>query len=211
MVPRLVFDHVQTWAVVPVRAEQPVVLVVEDDPGIRELYEATLGDHFRLRTAQDEDEALAALDDTIAVALVDRDLASGSGDEVLAAIRERDVDCRVAMVTGVVPDTAVVDMGFDDYLTKPVDPEQLRSTVSELLLRSTYDERVREYYALARKRVLLEEEHASATLRGNEEYEALCDRLTAIREAAADVLDELGERDAYQQLGRDGSQSAVSV
>lgn len=130
--------------------EQPVVLVVEDNPEIRELYEVTLGDRWRLRFATGEAEALDALDDSVAVALLDRELGDGSGDEVLAAIREREMDCRVAMVTGIAPDADVVDMGFDEYLVKPVGLERLRATISGLLLRSTDDERVREYFALAR-------------------------------------------------------------
>lgn len=194
-----------------VTEEQPVVLVVEDDPEIRTLYEATLGDPWELRIAPGEEEALAALDDSVSVALLDRDLEGGSGDAVLTAIREREIDCRVAMVTGVTPEADVVDMGFDDYVTKPVTPDRLRATISDLLLRSTYHERVREYFALTRKRVLLEDEHGRSSLEGTEEYETLCDRLATIRNAADDVLGELGERDAYEQFRRDSSQPAVSV
>lgn len=47
--------------------------------------------------------------------------------------------------------------------------------------------------------------------RGTEEYEVLCDRLAVVRDAAADVLDELGERDAYEQLRHGRSRPAASV
>lgn len=198
-------------SVVRVTDRRPVVLVVEDDPEIRQIYENTLGNRWPLRLAADEAEALAALDGSVGVALLDRDLGDGSGDAVLAAIRERGIECRVAMVTGVTPDTDVVDMGFDEYLTKPVDPERLQATVSELSLRSRYDEQVREYYALARKRVLLESEYDRTTLEGAPAYEVLCDRLAELEASAADVLAELGERGAYEQLRRDRTQSAVSV
>lgn len=189
----------------------PVVLVVEDDPDLRDLYEETLGNRWPMRFACDEDEALEALDEAVGVALLDRDLGDGSGDAILTAIRERGIDCRVAMVTGVAPDTDVVDMEFDEYLTKPFDPAQLRETVSELSLRSTYDERLREYYSLARKRVLLEEEYGRAQLEGAPAYEVLCDRLAELGASADDVLAELGQRDAYRQLRRERRESSPSA
>lgn len=188
-----------------------VVLVVEDDPDLRALYEATLGDRWRTRLAGTAAEGLAALDDDVAVALLDRELGDGSGDDVLAAIRERGLDCRVAMVTGVAPGTDVVGMGFDEYLTKPVDPETLRSTVADLLSRSTYDERVREFYALARKRVLLEAEYGRDQLAGAPAYEVLCDRLAELRASADEALAELDERVAYAQLDRERRRATVSA
>lgn len=198
-------------SVVVVTSRDPVVLVVEDDPRTAELYARWLRERWTTRVAHDEAEALASLDGSVSVALIDRDLAGGSGDAVLSVIRERDVGCRVAMVTGVVPDADVVDMGFDEYLTKPVGPEHLRATVSELLLRSTYDERVREYYALARKRALLEAEHDPAELADSEEYTELCRRLADTSEAADEVVDELAERDAYEGLCREVAGPSASV
>lgn len=186
----------------------PVVLVAEDDPGIREFYETTLDERWRTRITDSEEAALAALDDSVAVALLDRDLGDGTGDAVLATIREREIHCRVAMVTGATPDA---DVDSDAYLTKPVDPERLLATVAELLLASTYDEYVGEYFALVRRQVVLEDEHGRAELEGTPTYEALRDRLVATRESADDVLDELGERDAYQRLREGRGRPMASV
>jgi DNA-binding response OmpR family regulator len=80
-----------------------------------------------------------------------------SGDDVLADVRGRDIDCRVAMVTAVEPEVDIIDLGFDDYLRKPVDRETLLETVQRLERRSTYDATVTEFFATARKHALLSE------------------------------------------------------
>jgi len=59
------------------------------------------------------------IDETVDVVLLDRMMPGMSGQEVLAAIRERGLDCRVAMVTAVDADFDVIEMGFDEYLGKP--------------------------------------------------------------------------------------------
>jgi len=103
--------------------QPPLVLVVEDEPDLADLYAAWLGDEYRVRTAYGGQEALDELDeadDEVDAILLDRRMPGLSGDEVLAAVRERGIDCRVAMVTAVEPDFDILKMGFDDYLVKPV-------------------------------------------------------------------------------------------
>lgn len=190
--------------------EPPLVLVVEDEPDLADLYAAWLGDEYRVRTAYGGREALDSLDDEIDVILLDRRMPGLSGDDVLVTVRERDIDCRIAMVTAVEPDFDIIAMGFDDYLVKPVTKDGLYDTTESLLKTSRYDSNVREFYALASKRALLESEKGRAALDENEEYQDLTDRFEELRHELDDVLDTFEEHDEFESLlfgmGRDSSE-----
>jgi DNA-binding response OmpR family regulator len=186
--------------------ERPSVLVVEDEPDLADLYAEWLKTEYDVRTAYGGRAALDGLGDEVDIVLLDRRMPDLSGDEVLDAIRERGIDCRVAMVTAVEPDFDIVAMGFDDYLVKPVSREELQETVSNLVVRNEYDEGMQELFSLASKKALLESEKGSATLDEQEEYEDLTERLAELR---ADLDQKLGELDGtddmvslYKELGR---------
>ncbi|WP_101297793.1 HalX domain-containing protein [Halegenticoccus soli] len=183
--------------------ESPLVLVVEDEPDLADLYAAWLADGYRVRTAYGGCEALDALDEEVAVVLLDRRMPDLSGDEVLTAVRDRGIDCRVAMVTAVEPDFDVLEMGFDDYLVKPVTKEALRETVSNLHLRSAYDAGVQELFSLASKRALLESEKGETELRDSEEYADLDERIRALRSDLDDALRTIDDHDAFVGICRD--------
>jgi DNA-binding response OmpR family regulator len=170
-------------------SERPVVLIVEDEPDVAETYNLWLADEYDVRMAEDGDEGLAKLDDSVDVVLLDRMMPGLSGDEVLARIRERGLDCRVAMVTAVEPDFDILEMGFDAYLCKPVRSEQLHDTVSNLRERSAYDDLLQEYYALVEKRATLEATKSSTELTDSEEYQQLQER---IEELKGDLSETLG-------------------
>ncbi|MBP1955466.1 DNA-binding response OmpR family regulator [Halarchaeum rubridurum] len=157
------------------RPADPTVLAVDDLEEYLQLYEAQLGDDYRVRTASNAPDALDVVDDDVDVVLLDRDMPEMSGDEALSRIREAGHDCRVAMVTAVEPDRDIVDMGFDAYLVKPVSRDRLRGTVERLLRRTRYDDELAELYDLCAKR---------ATLAGPEADEA----------AREDLVAEIGER-----------------
>ncbi|GHF59668.1 two-component system response regulator MprA [Deinococcus metalli] len=122
------------------RPAAPSLLVVEDDPGIREYL--SLGFHyegFRVRTAATGSEALAeAAREAPDVLLLDVMLPGLDGFAVLRALRERSqvpvlmltardgVDDRIAGLTG----------GADDYLVKPFHFGELVARVHALLRRA---------------------------------------------------------------------------
>ena len=186
--------------------EDPTVLVVEDEPDLAELYTAWLSDICDVRTAYDGEQALQAMDESVDIVLLDRRMPGLSGDEVLAALRDRELDPRIAMVTAVEPDFDIVEMGFDEYLVKPVTREDLVETVDQLLLRSAYDEQILELFALASKKTLLDAEKTDAELRASEEYARLVDRLVVLRETVDETVMELSNQDAYGRIYQDISQ-----
>ena len=183
----------------------PLVLVVEDESDLADLYAAWLGDSYRVRTAYGGREALEQLDAEVDVVLLDRRMPGLSGDEVLDAIQERGIDCQVAMVTAVEPDFDVLEMGFDDYLVKPVARDELLDTVGDLERRSTYDAGVQELFSLASKKALLEAEKTDAELAENEEYQELEARLATLREELDTTIDAMDDQEDFETLFREFS------
>ncbi|WP_336022526.1 HalX domain-containing protein [Halobellus salinisoli] len=184
-------------------ADLPMVLVVEDEPDLADLYATWLKDEYRVRVAYGGREALDELDDEVDVVLLDRRMPDLSGDEALAAIRERDVGCRVAMVTAVEPDFDIVAMGFDDYLVKPVSRSSLKETVESLLRRNRYDNGIQELFALASKKALLESEKDAATLDAHEEYQELTDRVRELRSQLDETLSTFDDEHDFTAMYRD--------
>ncbi|MDS0293020.1 HalX domain-containing protein [Halogeometricum luteum] len=186
-------------------ADQPLVLIVEDEPDLADLYATWLRENCRVRVAYGGHEALDQLDGDVDVVLLDRRMPDLSGDEALAEIRNRGFECRVAMVTAVEPDFDIVAMGFDDYLVKPVSKEALEETVDNLLLRNSYNDGVQELFSLASKKALLESEKEAATLEENDEYRELDARLSELRANLDETLRQFDEeRDiaaVYRDLG----------
>jgi len=179
------------------------VLVVDDEAGITDLYAEWLSDSYEVRTAYSGNEAVEQLDEAIDVALLDRRMPDMSGDDVLAEIRERGLDCRVGMVTAVDPDFDILEMGFDTYVVKPTTEEQLKATVETLIQRATYDDNIQEYYSLSARRAALEANKGRAELENNEEYAELEGRIEEMEEALEESfadLDDQGFRAAFHSF-----------
>jgi len=168
--------------------EQGRVLVVDDEADLAEAYGTWLEAEHEVEVVTDGEAALEAIDETVDVVLLDRRMPGLSGDEVLETIRERDLDCRVAMVTAIDPEFEVIRMGFDAYLTKPVSSTELRETVQRLLGRGDLDETLQEYYSLVEKQATLEAQKKPLELEESEGYRQLEGRIEQFRERLAGQL-----------------------
>ena len=180
---------------------QTKVLVVDDESAITEMYALWLDDDYAVETANDGATALATMSSATDVVLLDRRMPDLSGEEVLSTIRDQGWDCRVAMVTGVTPDADVIEMGFDDYLVKPVDREELTATVQALERRAAYDRRARELYALAAKRATLRTE-GEDTEDVEEAIAELDERIAELNEDATMAIAEFDTTD-FRAVFRD--------
>jgi DNA-binding response OmpR family regulator len=169
-------------------SDEPVVLIVEDEPDVAETYRLWLEDDYEVRMAQNGDVGLEKLDASVDVVLLDRMMPGLSGDEVLEHIREDGLECRVAMVTAVEPDFDILEMGFDAYLSKPIKSEQLEETVRNLLERSEYDTLLQEYYSLVEKRATLEATKSRAELADSDEYDRLKAEIDSLRDDLSETL-----------------------
>ncbi|MFH5802263.1 response regulator [Haladaptatus sp. CMAA 1911] len=177
-------------------SDKPTILIVDDEHAITDLHTRWLEDSYDVRKAYNGTEALETIDDDVDIVLLDRRMPDCSGQEVLAEIRDRDFDCRVAMVTAVEPDFDIIELGFDAYICKPVsDPDQLREIVSSLETRSTYDSQVQELLALSSKKAALDERKGSAALPENDGYGVLEERLASLRNNLSSTVTELDDDD----------------
>jgi DNA-binding response OmpR family regulator len=116
------------------------VLLVDDDPDIRAMLAFTLDDYgFRVREAGDGAQAIAALEAQAPDLMVlDLMMPGIDGFGVLAAMRERGLapDTRVLILSCKVDERDLVrgyELGADEYVTKPFDPDGLAATSAGLL------------------------------------------------------------------------------
>ena len=170
------------------------VLVVEDETDLADLYTIYLSDSYDVQAANDGETALELVDDDTDVVLLDRRMPEMTGDEVLAEIRTRGIDCRIAMITAVEPDLDIVEMPFDDYLVKPVSREDLHGLVEVLLRRAGYDAQTQEFFRLASKKAALEST-PDVSVDEEDEYQELTRRMEALRDDLDETLSDLTDDD----------------
>jgi len=184
--------------------DSATIFVVDDEPEVADAYALRLGMKYDdVDTAYGGQAAIDAVDETTEVVLLDRRMPEVSGDDVLEAIRERDLDCRVIMVTAVTPDFDLIDMPFDDYLCKPVDKDDLFAAIKQQLEASDYDDQMSEFFSITSKISVLETEKTEAQLEDNEEYQELKrrrDELESDVDAAVSDFDDVTT--AFQSIGR---------
>jgi DNA-binding response OmpR family regulator len=172
-------------------SEGGTVLIVDDDREVVRTYRRYLEDTYTIREAYDGEAALDELDEAVDVVLLDRLMPGPSGGEVLDRIREEGYDVRVAMVTAVDPDFDILDMGFDDYVTKPTTRGELRGIVAELLTLDRHAVDVQEYHALLVKAAALREGKSTYELDGNAAYEDLEARIADLESTLEAEAEEL--------------------
>src|SRR4029078_12123644 len=83
------------------RRDQPKVLVVEDDPDIRQILAVFLGDKgFNVKVADSGHRALQLLgEDTVDLILSDVRLTGMTGMELLRTVKERDPDIELVLMS----------------------------------------------------------------------------------------------------------------
>ena len=120
----------------------PTVLVVEDEPSIRELLKVNLVDAgYEVRAVPDAEEAQAELSDVLPdLLLLDWMLPGKSGlvlaKELRGATRTRELP--IIMITARTDEAdkvAGLEAWVDDYVTKPFSPRELKARIKAVLRR----------------------------------------------------------------------------
>jgi signal transduction histidine kinase len=170
-----------------VPAESVSILLVDDEPRNLDVLEAILGlSEYRLVRAQTADEALLALlGGEFAAIVLDIRMPGISGIELAQLIkqRKRSRDIPILFLTAHLSEESDVLRGYDvgavDYLTKPVNPEILRSKIA------VFGDLFRKTRALAAAKDALEievierQKVEEALRQANEELEARVQERTA--------------------------------
>src|SRR3954469_7643405 len=115
------------------------VLVVDDDPSVRELLSDYLSEHgYEVALAASGEAMRAEIARALpAVVLLDIGLPGEDGLTLARSVRGR-YDTGIIMGTGsdpVIDRVAGLEVGADDYIAKPFDPRELRARVKSVLRR----------------------------------------------------------------------------
>jgi DNA-binding response OmpR family regulator len=118
----------------------PHVLAVDDDPAMRELIADYLGENeLRVSTAASGAAMMAVLaDNAVDVVVLDLRLAGEDGMQLARNLREQS-SVPIIMVTGKKDEADRVmglELGADDYITKPFSPRELVARIKAHLRRS---------------------------------------------------------------------------
>ena len=156
----------------------------------------------RLRPPDGGERAHEELDADVDVVPLDRPVPDLSGEGLPREIRDRDVGCRVAMVTAVEPGFDIAELPFDTYVSKPVDETTMREIIDRLAARARHDDLLREHYAVAEKLAVLEERRTDPELAASSTYQDLLDRFEELESARSDGAAALDRNDIVRGLVR---------
>lgn len=139
-------------------AAPPTVIVIDDETGSREsMAIAIQKSGLDVETFDDAQKALQflAVQPTVRVAICDLRMPGMDGLAFLSQVREQQLDIAVMLVTGFGTIESAVEamqVGADDYLTKPVDLYELRRRVHNQLENRQLKEQVTELRQMLDKR-----------------------------------------------------------
>ena len=151
---------------------QQTVLVVDDDPNVLQLARLYLErDGHQVVTAADGTLALAmALDEQPGLVVLDVMLPGMNGLDVCRTLR-RESSVPIIMLTARVEEEdrlAGLDLGADDYVTKPFSPRELAARVRAVLRRTDRDNAATESSTLSSGPLELDLRFRRATIGGSE-------------------------------------------
>ena len=132
----------------------PHVLAVDDDPSVRQLITNYLVDHdFRVTAVTSEREMRSVLDrDPANLVVLDLRLGREDGLQIARTLRE-ETKLPIIILTAMREEADRVmglELGADDYLTKPFSPRELLARIRALLRRAKMHETVSEVVANVR-------------------------------------------------------------
>jgi len=108
----------------------PTVLIIDDEPEIRDIYALHLSQDFDVQTASDGDVSLSKIRDEIDIVFLDRHMPGIGGDEFLHRMRANGLETPVVFISAVDPQETP-DLSYQAYLTKPISGGELKHHVEK--------------------------------------------------------------------------------
>jgi DNA-binding NtrC family response regulator len=125
---------------------KPTILVVEDQKGEREALSRLLRvEGYEVLAAENPEQALAYLEDPVGVVVTDLRMGENSGIDLLRYWKGRRPNTPFIMVTAhgdVQSAVQAMKLGAEDYLSKPVNPDELLILISKCLESRRKDETI---------------------------------------------------------------------
>lgn len=145
--------------------DQHSILVIDDDPDYAESQQEFLEDNgFKTLATTSEEQALDIIrDNPVEIVLIDIRIGRGNGVELIRNLKNIRPDLICIMVTAYASIATAVDaikQGAFEYLTKPVNPEDLLAT----LKRATGIIKLHDERDMAKNALVREQERAQVTL-----------------------------------------------
>lgn len=176
----------------PTQVDPPLVLVVDDEEDVADTYALRIQSEYDTRVAYGGEQALSMLDDDVDAVLLDRRMPDLHGDEVLAELRDRGYDCTVILLTAVDPDLNILEMEFDDYLSKPVAGDALIDCLDQHIETKRGDaDNLDELLSVVSKVDVLQDRHSLVELEESEEYRRLIARVEELAPIVREEVDDL--------------------
>lgn len=151
-------------------SDHPIILVVDDEPRFLQLYAETLkAAGYQPEVAQNADDALKSLQQNdVKMLISDLRMPGTDGLELLRNVRRLHEDIPVLLVTAysdVRSAVKALKLGAVDYLSKPVDLDELVTAVNDALDRSSSSSFLPEIPAERRKNIVAESPVMQTVLR----------------------------------------------
>jgi DNA-binding NtrC family response regulator len=122
---------------------KPTILIVDDEPGVREAFRLALQDLYQITITEDVRSTFSVLKSkTFDICLLDVILPDGSGIDLLQQIKTKKNQLEVVMITALQSmDVALeaMKLGAYDYITKPFQLEDLYQIICRILKKKTLE------------------------------------------------------------------------
>ena len=174
----------------------PRVLIVDDDPRQVELLSSWLSAEYDVVTATDGNAAREALDETIDVAILDRNLPDTTGEKIVENARQAGISPPTGFLSSADVSVSATELPADLLLSKPATRDRVLEAVNTLYRMNELSTLGRKVRAREHRLRFVREEHGPAveTAPAYERADATLDDLQE------EWQNELEDRDAWRSL-----------